>query len=217
MATLEFALKFVTNSENAFATASLSQHPNHVGASCRIRTNDPEITNHVLWPTELKRQRHLCAVTVVKRVQMYCFFLNYKTFSTFFSKNRRKISFFRSKHPQKQGKTVMEEPDCQQQHSAHLPPICVAKIVKGERRTKQIHLFFIPSRILFSRFSAKIQQTNESPHKQEKQIRIFSNESRRIKAQPKHETCLYIYNNKIRRSSRQAQRHNRQTESRPTQ
>ena len=26
-------------------------------ASCRIRTNDPEITNHVLWPTELKRQR----------------------------------------------------------------------------------------------------------------------------------------------------------------
>ena len=25
-------------------------------ASCRIRTNDPEITNHVLWPTELKRQ-----------------------------------------------------------------------------------------------------------------------------------------------------------------
>ena len=25
------------------------------GASCRIRTNDPEITNHVLWPTELKR------------------------------------------------------------------------------------------------------------------------------------------------------------------
>ena len=26
-----------------------------VRASCRIRTNDPEITNHVLWPTELKR------------------------------------------------------------------------------------------------------------------------------------------------------------------
>ncbi len=24
---------------------------------CRIRTNDPEITNHVLWPTELKRQQ----------------------------------------------------------------------------------------------------------------------------------------------------------------
>ena len=28
----------------------------HFWASCRIRTNDPEITNHVLWPTELKRQ-----------------------------------------------------------------------------------------------------------------------------------------------------------------
>ena len=26
-------------------------------ASCRIRTNDPEITNHVLWPTELKRRK----------------------------------------------------------------------------------------------------------------------------------------------------------------
>ena len=24
-------------------------------ASCRIRTNDPEITNHVLWPAELER------------------------------------------------------------------------------------------------------------------------------------------------------------------
>ena len=28
-----------------------------IRASCRIRTNDLEITNHVLWPTELKRQR----------------------------------------------------------------------------------------------------------------------------------------------------------------
>ena len=28
----------------------------NVRASCRIRTNDPEITNHVLWPTELKRR-----------------------------------------------------------------------------------------------------------------------------------------------------------------
>ena len=28
-------------------------------ASCRIRTNDPEITNHLLWQTELKR-RHFC-------------------------------------------------------------------------------------------------------------------------------------------------------------
>ena len=30
-------------------------------ASCRIRTNDPEITNHVLWPTELKRQINFAA------------------------------------------------------------------------------------------------------------------------------------------------------------
>ena len=30
-------------------------------ASCRIRTNDPEITNHVLWPTELKRQINFTA------------------------------------------------------------------------------------------------------------------------------------------------------------
>ena len=29
----------------------------HFRASCRIRTNDPEITNHVLWPTELKRRK----------------------------------------------------------------------------------------------------------------------------------------------------------------
>ena len=25
-------------------------------ALCQIRTDDPEITNHVLWPTELRRQ-----------------------------------------------------------------------------------------------------------------------------------------------------------------
>ena len=28
-------------------------------AFCQSRTDDPEITNHVLWPTELKRQRFL--------------------------------------------------------------------------------------------------------------------------------------------------------------
>ena len=33
-----------------YAASSISR------ASCRIRTNDPEITNHVLWPTELKRR-----------------------------------------------------------------------------------------------------------------------------------------------------------------
>ena len=36
---------------------------------CRIRTNDPEITNHVLWPTELKRRYFLL------RVQRYEFIL----------------------------------------------------------------------------------------------------------------------------------------------
>ena len=35
----------------------LSHHLKNRRASCRIRTNDPEITNHVLWPTELKRQQ----------------------------------------------------------------------------------------------------------------------------------------------------------------
>ena len=36
--------------------SSLRPLPESAGASCRIRTNDPEITNHVLWPTELKRR-----------------------------------------------------------------------------------------------------------------------------------------------------------------
>ena len=46
-------------------------------ASCRIRTNDPEITNHVLWPTELKRRvgsllyrtattKYLCYVPILE-------------------------------------------------------------------------------------------------------------------------------------------------------
>ena len=33
-----------------------AKRPPLLRASCRIRTNDPEITNHVLWPTELKRR-----------------------------------------------------------------------------------------------------------------------------------------------------------------
>ncbi len=55
-------------------------------ASCRIRTNDPEITNHVLWPTELKR-RILTALyrpsfrgLVVKRLQRYDYFLKRQNF-----------------------------------------------------------------------------------------------------------------------------------------
>ena len=41
-------------------------------ASCRIRTNDPEITNHVLWPTELKRQ--FCSRSLLYRVRNGCKF-----------------------------------------------------------------------------------------------------------------------------------------------
>ena len=65
-------------------------------ASCRIRTNDPEITNHVLWPTELKRRRnfHQALVACLKRLQMYCFFLNYKSFSDFFSIFRAFFLYF---------------------------------------------------------------------------------------------------------------------------
>ena len=36
-----------------------------IWASCRIRTNDPEITNHVLWPTELKRHRSVLEVNII--------------------------------------------------------------------------------------------------------------------------------------------------------
>ena len=51
------------------------------GASCRIRTNDPEITNHVLWPTELKRRvlRTFCHALLHvggKAVQRYYIFFN---------------------------------------------------------------------------------------------------------------------------------------------
>ena len=50
-------------------------------ASCRIRTNDPEITNHVLWPTELKRLlKQPFSVSdlrpVGKRLQSYYLFSN---------------------------------------------------------------------------------------------------------------------------------------------
>ena len=58
-------------------------------ASCRIRTNDPEITNHVLWPTELKRQilaadydyNRTCCKTAAK---ILFIFLISKTFNQFF-------------------------------------------------------------------------------------------------------------------------------------
>ena len=54
-------------------------------ASCRIRTNDPEITNHVLWPTELKRlitlQSHHEGLSGCK---VRYLFQNTKTFGEFF-------------------------------------------------------------------------------------------------------------------------------------
>ena len=40
-------------------------------ASCRIRTNDPEITNHVLWPAELKRRFEKGKLTMSHRSTIY--------------------------------------------------------------------------------------------------------------------------------------------------
>ena len=56
-----------------------------VWASCRIRTNDPEITNHVLWPTELKRlfAPESCR-QLPKRLQSYKFFFIPQNFSRLF-------------------------------------------------------------------------------------------------------------------------------------
>ncbi len=45
-----------SQSRCANRTALHPEHHLNYRASCRIRTNDPEITNHVLWPTELKRR-----------------------------------------------------------------------------------------------------------------------------------------------------------------
>ena len=60
-------------------------------ASCRIRTNDPEITNHVLWPTELKRHVSICTFPK-KDTKMGCkcrdlFFLLQQIF-VFFANNQ---------------------------------------------------------------------------------------------------------------------------------
>ena len=90
-------------------------------ASCRIRTNDPEITNHVLWPTELKRRgwvsllyraattNYLCCDQALEdssgagRIGLthFCFasakvdiiFKNYNTFEYFFLILAEKIIF----------------------------------------------------------------------------------------------------------------------------
>ena len=67
------------------------------GASCRIRTNDPEITNHVLWPTELKRRGfyaflpRLFYTSAEKRCKGSAFF---STDKIFFKKNAILSSFF---------------------------------------------------------------------------------------------------------------------------
>ena len=55
-------------------------------ASCRIRTNDPEITNHVLWPTELKRLFQLYSRTLIELsgCKVRHLFQNTKTFRFFF-------------------------------------------------------------------------------------------------------------------------------------
>ena len=58
-------------------------------ASCRIRTNDPEITNHVLWPTELKRHLSLRKLTrgdLVCGCKVTTIFRTGKLFLIFFSK-----------------------------------------------------------------------------------------------------------------------------------
>ena len=63
------------------------------GASCRIRTNDPEITNHVLWPTELKRRVfHLLylAVSLKSDAKLQLFLISAKYF-------QKKIIFFARK------------------------------------------------------------------------------------------------------------------------
>ena len=53
--TTPVALSFSTQRDMKTKKRRISL-PASLRASCRIRTNDPEITNHVLWPTELKRQ-----------------------------------------------------------------------------------------------------------------------------------------------------------------
>ena len=60
-------------------TALVSPLP-YKWASRGIRTHDPEITNHVLWPTELCR-RYSTFVTECKSIT---FFLTTKIFSSFF-------------------------------------------------------------------------------------------------------------------------------------
>ena len=76
-------------------------------ASCRIRTNDPEITNHVLWPTELKRRLLVeAAVACFKRVQRYELFLKHQIFSSFFAVFFQKKNHFTPSLPLFRPKTT---------------------------------------------------------------------------------------------------------------
>ena len=85
------------------------RHPVSGRASCRIRTNDPEITNHVLWPTELKRHAILHPQDVAWRTsflisvaKVRIIFQTTKLFWKFFSDFLLFLSFWSispSKHP----------------------------------------------------------------------------------------------------------------------
>ena len=67
---------------------------NYFWASCRIRTNDPEITNHVLWPTELKRHYLFLSLRMFIS-QMRCKGRTYFWIcNTFDRKNANYFSFF---------------------------------------------------------------------------------------------------------------------------
>ena len=65
----------------------LRASPSQFRASCRIRTNDPEITNPVLWPTELKRQMQFCKLFQRPTSEIACkyrhYFLIRKNFCAF--------------------------------------------------------------------------------------------------------------------------------------
>ena len=101
LATLVFAPKYLKDSFRSslrlFSQGRVSSHSSQASfrslnvlfrASCRIRTNDPEITNHVLWPTELKRRSlsRLVATGVVPKsdAKLWLFSLPTKPFANFF-------------------------------------------------------------------------------------------------------------------------------------
>ena len=52
-------------------------------APCRIRTNDPEITNHVLWPAELRRHKLSCSLSTATQL----IYRNYQSSASTFDEN----------------------------------------------------------------------------------------------------------------------------------